>query len=74
MFDDVKSALEMLLIFHTRGILQLSVIKYFIKEILSLADIDRHNEVFMVMNTSHTGEMTREELYECYQEYRYREV
>ena len=28
----------------------------------------------MVMNASHTGEMTRDELYECYQLFRYKDV
>lgn len=56
----------MLLILPGRGILQLSVIKYFITNILSRTEIDRHNEIFMTMNTSHTGELTREELFDCY--------
>lgn len=64
----------MLLQFNGRGILQLSVIQYFIKEIFSQSELDRYNKVFICMNSSHTGILTRLELLECYQRLKYKDA
>ena len=56
----------MLLVFNGRGVLQLSVIKYFVFEVISQKTINHYMEIFFCMNSSHTGELTRAQMYDCY--------
>lgn len=63
-----------MLIIHERGALQLCVINYFIKEIIGRAETDRNMEVFMTINASHTGLVSRDELFAAYKRFKYNEV
>lgn len=60
--EDVLRCLEMCLLFSKRGALQLSVLDYFVKEILKQSALDNYLDVFFYINKTECGDITKEEL------------
>ena len=71
---DVSKVLKSFLQFRRRGYLQTALLTYFIKNQLEQCELDSFKDVFFSLNTSQTGELSRQELLQAFQGHGYRNM